>query len=49
MRIHNLPFGLMNGKWAYEIAKKIGPVEKLDVDAQDRAWGAYLRAKLRIN
>ncbi|CAD6213027.1 unnamed protein product [Miscanthus lutarioriparius] len=49
VRIYNIPFGLMNGKWGYVIAKKIGPVEKLEVDDQDRAWGAYLRAKVQIN
>ena len=31
------------------IAMKIGPVEKLELDDQDRAWGAYLRAKVQIN
>jgi hypothetical protein len=49
VRIYNLPFGLMNRKWGYEIARMVGPVEKLEVDAQDRAWGAYLRAKVKIN
>lgn len=49
VRIYNLPFGLMNGKWGDVIAKKIGPVEKLEVDDQDLAWGAYLRAKVQID
>ena len=49
VRIKNLPFGLMNGKWGYEIANKVGTVEKLDLDDQNRAWGPYLRAKVRIN
>ncbi|KAL6595040.1 hypothetical protein ACP70R_048143 [Stipagrostis hirtigluma subsp. patula] len=49
IRIYNLPFGLMNNKWGGELAKKVEAVEKVEVDAQERAWGPYLRAKVQID
>ncbi|CAO2160944.1 unnamed protein product [Urochloa humidicola] len=49
IRICDLPFGLMNRIWGTELAKKVGSVEKVDVDAQGRAWGPYLRAKVLID
>ncbi|KAK3121518.1 hypothetical protein QOZ80_8BG0655120 [Eleusine coracana subsp. coracana] len=49
VRIHDLPFGLMNDKWGWELAKKVGDVMKIEVDAQGRAWGPYLRAKVQID
>src|SRR5438105_3461897 len=39
----------MNRNWGWELAKKIGPVLKLEVDAQGRAWGPYLRAKVQLD
>ena len=49
IRICDLPFGLMNRKWGWELAKKVGSVMKLDVDAHGRAWGPYLRAKVQVH
>jgi hypothetical protein len=45
--ICDLPFGLMNSKWGRELAKKVGSIMKVEVDAQGRAWGPYLRAPPR--
>ncbi|RLN12566.1 hypothetical protein C2845_PM09G10010 [Panicum miliaceum] len=49
VRINNLPFEWMNEQWGRKIAEMIGSVEKVDVDAQRRAWGPYLRAKVKID
>lgn len=49
IRIHNLPFGLMNKKWGMELAGKVGTEVKVEVDAQDRAWGPFLRARVSID
>lgn len=49
IRIYNLPFGLMNKKWGMELAGKVGMDVKVEVDAQDRAWGLYLRARVMID
>jgi hypothetical protein len=49
VRIKNLPFGLMNKSWGEELAGKIGKLEKVDADSNGRAWGPYLRVKVRIN
>lgn len=49
VRIKNLPLGLMNKHWGEELAKKIGIMEKIDVDAHGQAWGAYLRVKVKID
>jgi hypothetical protein len=38
VRIQNLPFGLMNKTWGEDLARKIGSLEKVDVDDQGRAW-----------
>lgn len=48
-RILNLPFELMNDKWGWKIAEMVGTVEKVEVDAQHRAWGPYLRVKVKID
>lgn len=48
VRIYNLPFGLMNKDWGMLLAGKIGNAEKVEVDAQNRAWGPYLRARVKI-
>lgn len=49
VRINNLPFEWMNDRWGWEIAGMIGTVEKVDVDAQGRAWGPFLLAKVKID
>jgi hypothetical protein len=49
VRIKNLPFEWMKEQWGLQIAGMIGSVEKVDVDAQRRAWGPYLRAKVKID
>ncbi|KAL6642633.1 hypothetical protein ACP70R_020814 [Stipagrostis hirtigluma subsp. patula] len=49
VRIYDLPFGLTNNKWGKELAKKIGSVVKIEVGSDDRAWGAYLRAKVQVD
>lgn len=49
VRIYNLPFGLMNKTWGEDLARKFGSLEKVDVDAQGRAWGPFLRAKVLID
>lgn len=49
IRIYDLPLGLMNSKWGWQLAKKVGSVVKVEVDNQDRAWGPYLRAKVEVD
>ncbi|KAL6659989.1 hypothetical protein ACP70R_002111 [Stipagrostis hirtigluma subsp. patula] len=49
VRIYNLPLGWMNKRWGEEIAAKIGSLQKVELDEQDRAWGPYLRAKVKID
>jgi hypothetical protein len=49
IRIYDLPFGLMNKRWGWKLAEKVGTVMKVEVDSQGRAWGAYFRAKVQIN
>jgi hypothetical protein len=49
IRIYNLPFSLMNKKWGMELARKVGTDVKVEVDAQDRAWGQYLRARVMVD
>lgn len=34
VRIQNLPFGLMNKTWGEDLARKIGSLQKVDVDDQ---------------
>jgi hypothetical protein len=49
VNILNLPLGLRNEKWGFEIAGKIGKeVLKVDVDEQKRAVGKELRARVVI-
>jgi hypothetical protein len=49
VNILNLPFGLRNEKWGFELAGKIGKVVlKVDVDEQKRAVGKDLRARIII-
>jgi hypothetical protein len=49
VRIYNLPFGLMNKDWGMLLAGKVGTAEKVEVDAQNRAWGPYLRVRVKID
>jgi hypothetical protein len=50
INILNLPFGLRNEKWGFELAGKIGKrVLKIDVDEQKRAVGKELRARVVIS
>lgn len=49
IRICDLPFGLMNNRWGWKLAKKVGKVINVEVDAQGRAWGPYLRAKVQVD
>ncbi|KAK3157942.1 hypothetical protein QOZ80_2AG0130560 [Eleusine coracana subsp. coracana] len=49
IRICDLPFGLMNRKWGWELAKKVGSVMKVETDAYERAWGPYLRANVQVD
>jgi len=49
VNILNLPLGLRNEKWGFEIAGKIGKeVLKVDVDEQKMAVGKELRARVVI-
>ncbi|CAL5085084.1 unnamed protein product [Urochloa decumbens] len=49
VNILNLPFGLRNEKWGFELARMIGKkVLKVDVDKQKRAVGKDLRARIII-
>ncbi|CAD6228922.1 unnamed protein product [Miscanthus lutarioriparius] len=49
INILNLPFGLRNEKWCYELASKIGKkVLKVYVDEQKRTVGKELRARVII-
>lgn len=50
VNILNLPLGLRNEKWGFELAGKIGKkVLKVDVDEQKRAVGKDLRARVIIS
>lgn len=49
IRICDLPFGLMNNRWGWMLANKVGKVINVEVDAQGRAWGPYLRAKVQVD
>ena len=49
IRIYDLPFGLMNKQWGFELGNKVGPVMKVDVDEQGRAWGPFLRVKVQFD
>ena len=49
IRIYDLPFGLMNKQWGFELGNKVGPVLKVDVDEQGRAWGPFLRVKVQFD
>lgn len=49
VKILNLPFGLRNEKWSFELAGRIGKkVLKIDVDGHKRAVGKELRARVII-
>lgn len=49
IRIYDLPFGFMNNKLGWELAKKVGSVVKVETDARGRAWGPYQRAKVEVD
>jgi len=49
VRILNLPFGLMNKIWGEELAGMLGVFEKVDVDDKGKAWGPYLRVRVKID
>lgn len=49
VRIYDLPFGLMNNNWGRELAKRVGSVKLVEVDASGRAWGPYLRARVEVD
>jgi hypothetical protein len=48
-QIKNLRFELMNKHWAESLGSKLGKVEKVDVDSDNRAWGNFLRVRVTIN
>lgn len=48
-RIINPRFEMMNKIWGELLGAKVGKVEKVDVDAQGRAWGDYLRVRVSVN
>lgn len=48
-RILNLPLGWMNRKRGFRAMSLLGKVELMDVDKDDKASGAYLRARVSID
>ena len=48
-RIMHLPFGLMNDHRGKGFSSRLGHVEKMDVDANRRAWGEYLHVRVSVN
>jgi hypothetical protein len=49
IRINDLTFGLMNNKWGWKLAEKVGLVLKVEADSHGRAWEPYLKAKVQID
>lgn len=47
-RLLNLPLGWMNKQRGQRAMSLLGEVEKLDVDANGKAWGAFLCARITI-
>ncbi|KAK3132103.1 hypothetical protein QOZ80_6AG0515850 [Eleusine coracana subsp. coracana] len=48
-RILNLPLGWMNRKRGFRAMSLLGEVKIMDVDKDDKAGGAYLRARVSID
>lgn len=44
----NLPLGWMNDKRGKKAMDLLGDVIKMDVDSDGKAWGAFLRARIKI-
>lgn len=49
VRIYYIPFGYMNNEWGEVMAGRVGKVLKLEVDANGKAWGPFLRAKVQVD
>jgi hypothetical protein len=46
--ILNLPFNLMNDRRGKELARRVGKVEKMEVDDKGRAWGSFCAIELLL-